>query len=313
MSQAQAADYSVLAESKAGRSLWADAWRRLARDPAAMICLGIIVAYAAVAIGSGLVLQGWMDNVDYDAVHQKPSWEHWLGTDEFGRDVLQKTMLAAKVSMTVGFASMILAIPVGMLLGAIAGYFGGFIDDLIVWLYSTLAAIPGLVRVIAVKFAFQDAVLFRGNEWFELDFGGLPGVILALSITGWIGTCRLVRAETLKIRELDYVLAARGVGRGSFPILLRHVIPNVFHLGIINFSLGFIGAVKAEVTLSYLGIGVTDQPSWGQMISSSQMDVIVGRYWQLAAAAAAMFFLVLALNIFGDRLRDALDPRLRSL
>jgi peptide/nickel transport system permease protein len=312
MSQAQIADYSVQAESKAGRSLWADAWRRLARDPSAMICLAVIALYAVIAIGSAVFFHDFMDRFDYDQIHQGPSWEHWLGTDEFGRDVLQKTMVAAKVSMTVGVASMILAIPVGMLLGAIAGYFGGFIDDLIVWLYSTLAAIPGLVRVIAVKFAFQDAVLFRG-EWYQLDFGGLPGVILALSITGWIGTCRLVRAETLKIRELDYVLAARGVGRGSFPILLRHVIPNLLHLGIINFSLGFIGAIKAEVTLSYLGIGVTKQPSWGQMISSSQMDVIVGRYWQLAAAAVAMFFLVLALNIFGDRLRDALDPRLRSL
>jgi len=147
-----------------------------------------------------------------------------------------------------------------------------------------------------------------------LDLDGIHGIYIALGVINWIGTCRLVRAETLKLRELDYVLAARAIGRGRLAILLRHVLPNVMHLGIINFSLGFVGAVQAEVILSYLGLGVeVGVPSWGTMIDSARQDLSAGVWWELTAAVAAMFLLVLALNIFGDRLRDALDPRLKNV
>jgi ABC-type dipeptide/oligopeptide/nickel transport system permease subunit len=310
VSQLQATTDTATPEPRTGRSLWADGARRIGRDPSAMICLGIIAAYAVVAVAIGFALPDWSGQYDYDNVHEPPSARYWLGTDEFGRSVVLKTLLGAKVSMTVGFMANIIAIPLGILIGAAAGYYGGWLDDLIVWLFTTLSAIPGLVRVIAIRFAFQGIVLWAGTPW-ELDLGGLPGIILALSVTGWIGTCRLVRAETMKLRELDYVMAARAAGRRGGAILLWHVVPNVIHLGIINFSLGFIGAVKAEVALTYLGIGVVGQPSWGQMINAAQLDLVVGRWWQIAAAGGAMFFLVLALNIFGDRLRDALDPKLR--
>ena len=311
MSQIQATIDADELQPRPGRSLWADAARRIRRDPAAMVCLAIIVAYALVALTIGLILPDWSRTYDYDNIHRPPSAERWLGTDEFGRSVLQKTLLGARVSMTVGFMANIIAIPMGILIGAAAGYYGRWVDDAIVWLYTTLSAIPGLVRVIAIRFAFQGVVLWPETTW-ELDLGGLPGIILALSITGWIGTCRLVRAETMKIRELDYVLAARAAGRRGPAILIHHVAPNVMHLGIINFSLGFIGAIKAEVALTYLGIGVTGQPSWGKMINEAQMGLVVGRWWQITAAGAAMFVLVLALSIFGDRLRDALDPKLRT-
>jgi len=296
----------------AGRSLWADARRRLRRDKAAMACLAVIVFYALVAIFAPFVLSGWSESYDYQALNLPPSWRHPLGTDAFGRSVLQKTILAARVSMTVGFMSNIIAVPLGMLLGAVAGYFGRWVDDVIVWLYTTLASIPGIIRLIAIKFAFFDRVLFEGT-WFEVDLGGMAGIYIALGVMSWIGTCRLVRAEVMKLRELDYVLAARAMGKRSFPILVRHVLPNVFHIGIINFSLGFVGAITAEVILSYLGLGVGEgTPSWGTMINAARMDLVVGRWWELTAAVVAMFVIVLAFNIFGDRLRDALDPRLRE-
>ncbi|MFW5731778.1 MAG: ABC transporter permease [Planctomycetota bacterium] len=311
-------DNVVVEQPRVGRSLWSDAVRRIMQDPAAVACLGVIVLYVVVAIFAAIAWPDWAQYYDYGNINKAPTTEHPLGTDEFGNDVLAKTMLGAKVSVIVGFMSNIIAIPVGMLLGAMAGYYGGKLDDFIVWLFSTLASIPGLIRVIAIKFAFQsiDSFDIAIGGWTiaeNVDLAGLPGIILALSISGWIGTCRLVRAETFKLRELDYVLAARASGRGGLSILMRHILPNVVHLGIINFSLGFIGAVKAEVALSYLGIGVTDQPSWGSMISAARMDLIVGRWWQIAAAGTAMFILVLALNIFGDRLRDALDPKLKNL
>jgi len=314
-----------------GRSLWADARRRIMGDKPAMICLAVILLYVLVAIG-GVAYEAFADQAkrakqenrtplwdvptfeetaDYEHRNEAPtlgSFKRLFGTDWGGKSVLYKTLLGTKVSITVGFMANILAVPLGMILGAVAGYYGGKVDSFVVWLYTTLACIPGIIRLIAIKYAFQDV------DFLGLDLSGIHGLYIALALVTWIGTCRLVRAEVLKIRELDYVLAARAIGTPSFVILLRHVIPNVLHLGIIMFSLGFVGAVKAEVILSYLGLGVgVGTPSWGIMINAARMDLFQGRWWGLTAAVGAMFFLVLALNIFGDRLRDALDPKLRNV
>jgi peptide/nickel transport system permease protein len=307
--------------TRSGRSLGADAVRRLRRDRSAVACFLVICVYAAVAVVAPLRWSDWEKRYDYDNIQAAPSlkyltspatWTHVLGTDEFGRSVLVKTFLGAHVSMMVGLMSNIIAVPLGILLGAIAGYFGRWIDDAVVWLYTTLASIPGIISLIALKFAFQGRVLFEGR-WYALDLGGLAGIYVALGLLSWIGTCRLVRAEVLKLRELDYVVAARAVGGGHLAILRRHILPNILHLGIINFSLGFVGAVTSEVILSYLGLGVGgNTPSWGKMIDASRMDLVVGRWWELGSAVVAIFVLMLALNIFGDRLRDALDPRLRT-
>lgn len=315
-------DTAVRAGSRpqAGRSLWADARRRIAGDKSAMICLAVIALYVLIALG-GLVYESlaaryegiptFEETADYDHKNEPPSlgsWKRCLGTDWGGKSVLLKTLLGAKVSITVGFLANVIAIPLGMILGAVAGYYGGWIDDLIVWVYTTLSCIPGIILLISIKYAFQ--------EWepLGLKLSGIHGLYIALGIVGWIGTCRLVRAETLKIRELDYVVAARAIGTPGALILARHVMPNVLHLGIISFSLRFVGSVKAEVMLSYLGLGVdVGVPSWGVMINSARMDLFQGRWWELTSAVGAMFFLVLALNILGDRLRDALDPKLRNV
>lgn len=302
----------------AGRSLWSDARRRLLRDPSAMICLAIILLYAVIALG-GVVydlvapytsLPTYDEMADPKHADEAPSlrsWKHILGTDWHGKPVLVKVLLGAKVSMSVGLISNVIAVPLGMLLGAIAGYYGGRSDSVIVWLFSTLASIPGLVLLIAMKYAFKQY-----HPW-GIDLSGIYGLYVALGVISWIGTCRLVRAETMKIRELDYIVAARAIGTRGIVTLFRHVIPNVLHLGIINFSLGFVGAVKAEVMLSYLSLGVEPGvPSWGSMINAARLNLYAGKYGELTAAVVAMFFLVLALNIFGDRLRDAFDPKLRT-
>ncbi len=298
---------------KVGRSLWADAYRRLMRDKVAVVCFAVIVLYVIVAIISSFLFPNWAENYDYEHTNLPPSWEHPLGTDDFGRSVLQETMLGARTSLMVGVMANVISVPLGMLLGAIAGYYGRFVDDFIVWIYTTLASVPGIIRLIAIKFAFQDVVLFS-NTPFEMDLGsGMSGVYIALGVMSWVGTCRLVRAEVMKIRELDYVLAAKAIGTPRIVILFRHIIPNLLHIGIIQFSLGMVGAITAEVILSYLGLGVgTGVPSWGVMISAARMDLVVGRWWELSSAVGAMFIIILALNIFGDRLRDALDPRLRT-
>lgn len=300
-----------LSKREQGRSLWQDARTRISRDRTAMTCLAIIALYALVAICSPFLFGGWSSSHDYAMRNLPPSLKHLLGTDAFGRSVFVKTLLGARVSMTVGFFSNVIAVPLGMFLGALAGYFGRRTDDTIVWFYSTLASIPGLILLIALKFAFQEKVLFAGTP-LALNLDGIAGVIFVLGITSWIGTCRIVRAETMKLKEMDYVMAARAAGRSSFAILLRHIIPNVFHIGIISFSLGFVSAIGAEVTLSFLNIGVADLPSWGKMINDARMDMVVGRWWELSAAVVATFVIVLAWSLFGDRLRDALDPRLKG-
>lgn len=293
-----------------GRSLWGNAVRQLRRDKTALLCLAIIVAYAVIAIVSPFIFPHWDQNYDYNMRNASPSLHYPLGTDALGRSVLIKTLLGAHVSMTVGLMANVIAIPLGLLLGAFAGYFGRRTDDIIVWFYTTVASIPGIILLIALKFAFADKILFPGSP-FELDLSGMPGVYLALGLVNWISTCRLVRAETMKIKELDFVVAARAAGRSDIAILLRHVMPNVFHIAIINFSLGFVAAINAEVILSFLNIGVQNLPSWGKMINDARMDLVVGRWWEFASAVTAIFVVVLAWNIFGDRLRDALDPKMR--
>jgi peptide/nickel transport system permease protein len=300
------------ASRRVGRSQWSDAWRRLRRNKMTMVFMGIIAVYVVIAIISPFLFSDWNAAHDYSNRNAPPSLQHPLGTDALGRSVLQKTLLGAHVSMTVAFMANSIAIPLGMLLGAIAGFWGRKIDDIIVWFYTTLASIPGIILLIALKFAFEGKILFE-RTFFELDLSGMAGVYIALGIISWIGTCRLVRAETMKLKELDYVVAARASGRNGFAILLRHIFPNVFHIGIINFSLGFVSAISAEVILSFLNLGVQELPSWGKMINEARMDLVVGRWWEFAAAVVATFIIVLAWNIFGDRLRDALDPRLKNV
>ncbi len=303
----------------AGRSLWADARRKLRRDRFAMLCLAIIGLYALIALGGAGYelaaehvdsLTSFEETANYEMTNLPPfqTWKYPLGTDWSGKSVLYKVLLGVKVSMTVALMANIIAVPLGMTLGAIAGYYGGKLDSVIVWLFSMLASIPGIVLLIAMKYAF------KGVKIWGLDLTGIHGLYIALGVISWIGTCRLVRAEVMKIRESEYVLSAKATGAHGLVILFRHVLRNVAHLGIINFSLGFVGAIKAEVILSYLGLGVAvGTPSWGSMINAARMDLFIGRWWELTSAVVAMFALILALNIFGDRLRDALDPRLRNV
>jgi ABC-type dipeptide/oligopeptide/nickel transport system permease subunit len=293
-----------------GRSMWNDAFQRLRRDPVTIVCCAVVGCYALIAIFSPMIFSNWDAIYNYELRNRPPFTEFVFGSDALGRSVLLKTLLGAHVSMTVGFMANIIAIPFGLLLGAFAGYFGRWIDDLIVWFYTTLSSIPSIILLIALKFSFADKKIF-GDTPFEIDLAGMAGVYIALGAISWISTCRLVRAETMKIKQLDYVTAARAAGSNDMGIIIRHVLPNVLHIAIINFSLGFVGAIGAEVILSFLNLGVQDLPSWGRMINDARMDLVVGRWWELVSATTAMFIIVLAWNIFGDRLRDALDPKLR--
>ncbi len=219
---------------------------------------------------------------------------HWLGTDILGRDVLHQTFKGARIALLIGGFTSLIVIPLALLFGVSAGYFGGRIDDAVFFLISVLASIPGLLLLIVL-------VMVMGR--------GAVQVCIALGVTSWVGFCRVARGETLKLRELDYVQAARALGVSELRIILRHVVPNLLHLVVITFVLLFSGLVLSEAILAWLGIGIDG--SWGQMIDQARdelsRDPII--WWNLAAASAALFGLILAVNFVGDAVRDVLDPR----
>lgn len=242
-----------------------------------------------------------------------------LGTDRQGRSIFLRSIYSIRVAILVGVVTGVIAVTIGTVLGLMAGYFGGWIDGLVTWLYSTFASIPNIVLLMLL------AIMFRGgeiddwiNSWtgnsLEWLIGGrmdetLIPVFVAFSATFWIGPCRVIRGETMKLRESEYVQAAQVMGYSRTRILLRHVLPNISHLMLINFSLLFIGAIKSEVILSFLGIGVQKGASWGLMINSARDEVLVGFFWQIGSATALMFGLVLAFNILSDAMQDILDPK----
>jgi peptide/nickel transport system permease protein len=222
---------------------------------------------------------------------------HLLGTDALGKDTLVQTLKACRTALIIGGLTSAIYIPIGALLGVLAGYYRRWVDDVIQFIYSTMASIPDILFLVA----------------FLLVLGkGLGRMSFALGITGWVGLCRLIRGEVLRQSERQYVVAARSIGQSHWKIITRHLLPNVMHLILINFVLGFSGLVLVEAILSYLGVGAPlGTASWGAMINGARSELsrepLV--WWNITAATTALFFLVLSLNLFGDALRRAFDPR----
>ncbi|MGB8226733.1 MAG: ABC transporter permease [Sedimentisphaerales bacterium] len=301
-----------------GRSYWADSLRQLRMHKLAMYSLGIIVVYILVVMF--IYLAGWTKTdvsfLDWNQTvgkgYEKPNKQNVLGTDFLGRSVLRKTIYGARVSLTVAFWASIISMLIGVPLGAAAGYFRGFIDDIVVWIYTTLSSIPYILLILAFALVLRDKTL--NLNWLGLgviSLSGISTVYLAIGLTSWVDICRLIRAETMKHKQREYILAALSYGCSNSRIIFRHLIPNVFHLIIISFSLRFVGFIQAEVILSFLGLGEKNCPSWGSMIDAARLDLPKGYWWEMTAATAAIFLISLALNIFGDALRDSLDPKLK--
>ena len=233
-----------------------------------------------------------------------PGW-HLFGTDKVGQDVFYMTLKSVRTGLVVGGLTTLIAIPFAIFFGVLAGFFGGWIDDAVQFLYTTLSSIPWILLVVCFMLVFSEAS--NSDE-------RLPLLCVVMGLTGWVGLCRVLRGETLKLREKEYVQAALALGVSRFRVLARHVVPNLMHLVLITVVLRFSDLILAEAVLSYIGVGVGhDTSSWGSMINQARGEL--GRdpviWWNLAAAFVAMFALVLPANLFGDALRDALDPSLR--
>ena len=255
----------------------------------------VLVAVLAAAIGPALT--------PYDPSAQTlserlepPSRAHPFGLDELGRDILARLVAGARISLVVGLAVVSVSSLVGMTVGAIAGYFGGFVDDAISRVVDVLMAFPGILLAIAL-------VAVLGPS--------LTNVILALCVIGWVGYARLVRGQALRARELEYVQAARALGAGPARVVILHVLPTAFPAVIVQATLGMAGAILAEASLSFLGLGVQPPtPSWGNMLNAARSLTTLERNpWQWIPPAIFTVVFVLAVNFVGDGLRDALDPR----
>lgn len=283
-----------------------------------MVSLVIIIIYFSLT-GFIYLAEGFdwkIGFIDYNeqvgSEYQPPSSDCWFGTDFLGRSVLRKTLYGAKVSITVAFLASIISLAIGIPLGAAAGYFRGVVDEIVVWIYTTLSSIPYILLILAFALVLKNKSL--DLSWAglgEIELTGLTSVYLAMGLTSWVGICRLIRGEVIKHKEMDYVTAARAYGCGNGRIIFRHLLPNVFHIVIINFSLRFVSFIQAEVILSFLGLGAQNQSSWGLMINTARLDLPKGYWWEMTAATVAIFLISLSLNIFGDALRDCLDPKLR--
>ena len=221
-----------------------------------------------------------------------------FGADKWGHDVIKKTIKGAETSIVVGLVSALVAVGLGTVFGAFSGFYGGLVDDFFNWFYSIFTSIPSILMILTVAAVLQQK--------------GVLTIVLILGLTGWTGPYRLIRAEDIKHKAREYVMAADAIGASSWRKMFSHIFPNVSHVALVQMSILVVGFIKAEVILSFLGFGVpVGVVSWGSMLNEAQNELILGKWWQLTAAAAAMALLVTAFSLFTDALRDALDPKVK--
>jgi peptide/nickel transport system permease protein len=278
-------------------------WRKLGLG--GKICLIVIAAYFAVALWGEVsyrIARAKDVTPTYNQVNETqrylpPSWDHPMGTDNLGRDVSLRLVQGARIAFHVGVMTSLIAIPLGVLLGLLGGYFGGKVDSVVIWLCATVASMPGLLFILAISLVVGQ---------------GLLGIYLEIGLTTWVGVCRTIRAEVMKHRDRAYVQAARVLGYSHLRIMFRHILPNVAHIILIQFSIRFPSAIATEVFISFLGIGVQGEPSWGIMINNARLRLWQGVWWEMTFVSIAIFALVLSFNRLADELRDILDPALQN-
>jgi peptide/nickel transport system permease protein len=281
-----------------GESLFKRGLRRLRRDRLTMVALSVVLLLALMALAAPLITAA----LDVDPNFTNPVENflpigtpgHLLGTDNLGRDQLARLLYAGQISLGIGFFGAVITLSIGTLLGVMAGYYGGWFDDLMSWIITTLDSIPSLFLLVLIA-----SILTPTAET----------LVIIIALIGWTGTTRLMRGQTLRLRNLDYVLSARAMGASSWRVMLVHIVPNLFSITVISLAGGIGGLILAESVLSFLGLGV--QPptaTWGNMLSNAQQ--MFRRGFHLVLMPGLMIFItVLCLYIIGDGLRDAFDPR----
>lgn len=277
------------------QGLWSKAFHKFCRDRAGLVGLWVVLLYAIVALGVwlGFWAGDWADVTG-------PKWgpvstQHWFGTNLIGQDIFARALYSTRTAFELGLVVAVLSTFVGAVFGAFAGFFsGGWIDELVLWFMGVIDSIPFYLLVAAIAFSLGDSPY---------------AMYIAMIATFWVGTSRLVRGEVIKLKEFEFVEAAHAIGLSELAIIFRHILPNTFHILLVQATITFVAAIKSEVILSFLGIGIQDGMSWGLMIAESTIEVLAGFFNNFIAASLLMFGLVMAFNMFSDALQDALDPR----
>jgi len=280
---------------KEGESPGKRAFKRLKRKKFTMLCMGVILLYMLITLlGYMQLLPDFQERVG--SANEAPSfeWAKILGTDLFGRSVFFKILIGAQTAMTIGFLTTAISLPVGILLGSLSGFYGGKVDAAVMWLYTVLSSIPSILLLVGISYALGK---------------GMISICVAMGAVGWVGLCRLIRGEVMKHKNLEYVMASRLLGASDMRLIFHHILPNVFHLAIISASLTILSAIKFEVILTFLGVGIQNGASWGTMVADAAGELVNGIWWPLFGVTVAMFLILYSLNIVGDSLRDALDPK----
>lgn len=270
---------------------------RLKHQPLAVIGVLLLVLFIAMALLASAAAPYDPAAIDLSHRLMAPGHVHWFGTDELGRDIFSRILYGARISLTVAISVVAISLSLGLVIGGMAGYYGGWVDTALnIFVMNAFLALPGILLAIAF-------VAFLGPGLFNL--------VMALSISGWVGYARLVRAQVLAVREREFVEAARALGAGDVRIFLRHIVPNIVQPILVQAAIGMAGAVLAEATLSFLGLGIpAPAPSWGSMLNDARSHLFDSPHLVVFPALAVMGC-VLSFNFIGDALRDYLDPRTR--
>jgi len=295
----------TLALRKPSRSLWSDAMRQFSRNKLAMAGVVVLTVFVLMTVFGPFVWRTPKDAIDFLAAKSPPNFAHPLGTNDLGQDMLARIIWGGRISLAVGVFVMFVQITIGVVIGAIAGYFGKQADNLLMRLTDLFLALPVLPVLFLTIYLFQDTA----RRSFGPTLGTFLLIVLVIGTLTWMPTARLVRAEFLSLKQKEFVEAARAIGADSSSIILKHILPNVLSPVIVAGSLGIGAAIITESTLSFLGIGFDPStPTWGRLLSESR-DFLDIAWWMAVGPAAVIFLTVLSINFIGDGLRDALDPR----
>jgi len=288
---------------RAPESLWSMTWRRFIRHPMAVAGAVIMAVMIVLIVAAPITARYSPTDQNLRARFQPPSAEHWMGTDELGRDLWARVLYGGRISLSVGLLAMAVSITVGSVIGLTAGFYGGWVDALLMRITDIFLTIPRLFLLILV------AVFLRAFPLPWLAPGSFQSIALVIGILSWMGVARLVRGSTLSLREREFVTAARCIGASNVRIMFIHILPNVASPIIVAATLGLAGAIISESGISYLGFGVMPPaPTWGNMLRNAQSQMLTAP-WTAIFPGLMIFIAVIAINYLGDGLRDALDPR----
>jgi ABC-type dipeptide/oligopeptide/nickel transport system permease subunit len=284
-----------LKSSHKRESLWTKAFKKFIRDRVGVASLCVVMIYFVIAllVWCGLIAQHWDELLA--SGQMGPNATYWFGTTVNGQDIFQRAIYSTKTAFEVGLSVALASTALGAVTGVLMGYYAGqFVDELILWVMNCFDCIPYYLLVAAI------AVALDGNPY---------AMHIAMILAFWTEPARVIRSEVIKLKHMEYVEAAHAIGVPTYKILLKHLLPNTSHILLVEMTLLFITAIKSEVILSFLGLGVKDSISWGVMIAEASTEVTAGHFCNFFAASGMLFILVLAFNLFSDSLQDALDPR----